>query len=79
MEARSEEIPTKVDAPSPVLLADIKAVDFANVSASDSSQSPDEGEPPDSGVADSHSLECAPSPIFSNESRSSPPSPSARS
>ena len=79
MEARTEEAPTKVGAPSPVLSGDIKAVDFANASASGSSQRPGEGEPPDSGVADSHSLERAPSPIFSNESRSSSPSPSAKS
>jgi hypothetical protein len=79
VEARSEEVPTKVDAPSPILSGDIKAVDFANVSASGSSQRPGEGVPPDSEVADTHSLERAPSPVFSNESRSSSPSPSAKS
>lgn len=79
MEARSEEVPTTVGPPSPVLTGDVKAVDFANTSASGSSQRPGEGESPDSGVADSHSLERAPSPIFTNESRSSSPSPSAKS
>ena len=78
MEARSEEVPTKVDAPSTVLSGDIKAVDFADAPASGSSQRPGEGVSPDSG-ADSHSLERAPSPTFSNESRSSSPSPSAKS
>ena len=66
MEARSEEVPTKVDAPPPVLSGDVKAVDFANKSASGSSQRPGDGESPDSGGADSHSLERAPSPTFSN-------------
>ena len=79
MEARTEEVPTKVGAPAPVLSGDIKAVDFANASASGSSQRRGEGEHPDSGVADSRSLERAPSPTFSNESRSSSPSPSAKS
>lgn len=54
-------------------------VDFANAAASGSSQRPGEGESPDSGVDDTHSLERAPSPGFSNESRSSSPSPSAKS
>ena len=78
MEAGSE-VPTEVDTPSHVLSGDVKAVDFANVSASRSSQRPGEGESAASGVADSHSLERAPTPTFSNESRSSSPSPSAKS
>lgn len=81
VEAKSEEVPTKVDVPSEsaILPEDIKAIDFANASASGSSQRPGEGVPPDSEVADTHSLERAPSPGFSNESRSSSPSPSAKS
>ena len=79
MEARSEEVPTKVDPPQPVLSDDVEAVDFANTSASGSSQRPGDGESPDSAGADSHSLERAPSPTFTNESRSSSPSPSAKS
>lgn len=79
MEASSEEVPTKVGAPSAVISGESKAVDFANASASSSSQRPAEGESPDSGVADSQFLERAPSPSFSNESRSSSPSPSAKS
>ena len=65
VEARSEEAPTKVDALSPILSGELEAVDFANTSASGSSQCPGEGESPNSGVAESHSLERAPSPIFS--------------
>jgi Extracellular tail, of 10TM putative phosphate transporter len=81
VEARSEEVPRKVDAPSPILLEEevIKAIDFANASASGSSQRPGEGESPDSGVANSRPLERAPSPTFTDESRSSSPSPSAKS
>lgn len=82
MEARSEEVPEpppKVDVPSPVRSGDIKAIDFANPSGSGSSQRPGEGESSHSGGADSQSLERAPSPMFSNESRSSSPSPSAKS
>jgi len=80
VEAKSEEAPTKVDAPSSAVLSgDIKAVDFANASASGSSHRPGEGESPDSGAAYPHPLERAPSPNLSNESRSSSPSPSAKS
>ncbi len=65
MEARSEEVPARVDAPSPAVSGleslDIKAIDFANASASGPSQRPGEGESPSSGAADPHSLERAPS------------------
>jgi hypothetical protein len=76
VETRSDEVPTKVGAPSAVLSGESKAVDFANAPASGPSLRPAAS---DSGVADSHSLERSPSPIFSNESRSSSPSPSAKS
>lgn len=76
---RSEDVPTKDGVPSAVLSGDSKAVDFANTFGSGSSQRPAEGESPDPVVADSHSSERVPSPILSNESRSSSPSPSAKS
>jgi calcium permeable stress-gated cation channel len=79
VEARLEEAPTKQDASEPAHSGDLKAIDFGNASASGSYQRPREGESPDSGDAVSHSLERAPSPLFSNESRSSSPSPSAKS
>ena len=78
METGSEEVPTKVGAPSPVLSGDYKAVDFFNTSASGPSQRPGESasESSDSGVADSYSLERAPSPIFSkNRAHRSPRHP----
>ena len=76
MEVKPEEVPTKVGVPSPVLSGDVKAVDFANASASGSHQRPDEG---GSGDGDIRSLERVPSPIFTDESRTSSPSPSAKS
>lgn len=79
MEVKPEEVPTKVGVPSPVLSGDVKAVDFANASASGSHQRPDEGGSTHSGDGDSRSLERVPSPIFTDESRTSSPSPSAKS
>ncbi len=79
MEVRSEEVPAKVDAPSSVPSGDVKAIDFANASSSGSYQRPGAGETPEFGDADTRSLERAPSPLFSNESRSSSPSPSEKS
>jgi hypothetical protein len=65
--------------PSPVLSGDVKAKDFANTSASGSDQRPGEDGSSHSGDAGHPSLERVPSPIFTNESRASSPSPSARS
>jgi hypothetical protein len=77
--AKSEEVPPKVDVPSHVLSGDVKAVDYANASASGSHERSGEGSSSHTGDADGHSLERVPSPIFTNESRASSPSPSAKS
>jgi hypothetical protein len=79
VEVKPEQVPTKVGVPSPVLSGEVKAVDFANTSASGSHQRPSEGGSTHSGDADSRSLERVPSPIFTDESRAPSPSPSAKS
>ena len=79
---KSEEEPTKVGVPSHVLSGGVKAIDYANTSTSASGsyqRSSGEGGSSHTGDADSHTLERVPSPIFTNESRSSSPSPSAKS
>jgi hypothetical protein len=78
---KPEEEPTKVGVPSHVLSGDVKAIDYANTStsASDSYQRSGEGGSSHTGDADSHTLERVPSPIFTNESRASSPSPSVKS
>ena len=65
--------------PSPVLSGDVKAVDFANPSTSGSYQRSGEDGSSHTGETEGHSLERVPSPIFTNESRASSPSPSAKS
>jgi hypothetical protein len=72
VKARSEKVPTKVDVPSPVLSGDFKAVDFANALRL-VPLCPDEGKYPESGVADSHSLERASSPISQMNHARRPP------
>ena len=78
---KPEEEPSKVGVPSHVLSGDVKAIDYANTStsASDSYQRSGEGGSSHTGDADSHTLERVPSPVFTNESRASSPSPSAKS
>ena len=65
--------------PSPVLSGDVKAVDFANASTSGSYQRSGEDGSSHTGETEGHSLERVPSPIFTNESRASSRSPSAKS
>jgi hypothetical protein len=79
VEVKPEEEP-KVGITS-VLSGDVKAKDFANASASGSDQRPGEDGSSHSGDAqhDRPSLERVPSPIFTNESRASSPSPSVKS